>query len=75
MRFDVPVVGLRTVEIMRRSQATALAIDARRTLLFDRQRLIQAADEAGIAMEAFASGEQASGPPSCPNDASGAKSG
>lgn len=74
MRFDVPVVGLRTVEVMRRSQATALAIDAGRTLLFDRPQLIEAADEAAIAMEAFAPDAQSSGPPS-ESDASGAKSG
>src|SRR5271156_1665962 len=54
MRFDVPVVGLKTIEVMRRSNATALAIDAGRTLLFDREDLIRAADEAGIAIEAFA---------------------
>ena len=53
MRFDVPVVGLPTVEVMRRSNATALAVDARRTLLFDRSRLIEAADAAGIAIQAF----------------------
>lgn len=53
MRFDVPVVGLSTVEGMRRAGATALAIDAGRTLLFDRERLIEAADAAGIAIEAF----------------------
>ncbi len=53
MRFDVPVVGLPTVEVMKRSNATALAIDARRTLLFDRARLIEAADAAGIAIQAF----------------------
>jgi len=79
MRFDVPVVGLRTVETMRRSQATALAIDACRTLLFDRARLIEAADEAGIAMEAFAPDVQPGGPAnhpsSDPNDASRAKAG
>ena len=34
MRFDVPVVGLRTVEVMKRSAVTALAIDAGRTLDF-----------------------------------------
>jgi DUF1009 family protein len=39
---------------MRRSNATALAIDAGRTLLFDRDELIGAADDAGIAIEAFA---------------------
>jgi DUF1009 family protein len=53
MRFDVPVVGARTVETMRRANATALAIDAGRTLLFDRDELLRAADEAGIAIRAF----------------------
>ena len=52
MRFDVPVVGLPTVEQMKTAGATALAIDAGRTLLFDRARLIEAADDAGIAIEA-----------------------
>jgi hypothetical protein len=54
MRFDVPVVGLRTIEVMRQASASALAIDARRTLLFEREALIRAADEAGIAIQAFA---------------------
>jgi DUF1009 family protein len=54
MRFDVPVIGLKTIEVMRRSNVGALAIDARKTLLFDRQALIQAADEADIAIQAFA---------------------
>ena len=54
MRFDVPVVGGKTIEVMRRANATALAIDAGRTLLFDRDALIRAADEANIAMQAFA---------------------
>ncbi len=53
MRFDVPVVGLSTVEVMKRTNATALAVDARRTLLFDRTRLLNAADAAGIAIQAF----------------------
>jgi DUF1009 family protein len=53
MRFDVPVVGLKTVEVMRRSRVTALGMDAERTLLFDRARVIEAADAAGIAIEAF----------------------
>lgn len=53
MRFDVPVVGLPTVEQMRSSGATALAVDAGRTLLFDKTKLIAAADTAGITIEAF----------------------
>jgi UDP-2,3-diacylglucosamine hydrolase len=56
MRFDVPVIGAKTIAVMRRSNATALAVDAGRTLLFDRDDLIRAADDAGIAIEAFAPG-------------------
>ena len=54
MRFDVPVIGLKTIEVMRRANATALAVDAGRTLLFDREALIRVADEAAIAIQAFA---------------------
>jgi len=53
MRFDVPVVGLKTVEVMQRCGVTALGMDAGRTLLFDRARVIEAADATGIAIEAF----------------------
>jgi DUF1009 family protein len=53
MRFDVPVIGLPTVKGMGQAGATALAIDASRTLLFDRIRLIEMADAAGIAIQAF----------------------
>jgi UDP-2,3-diacylglucosamine hydrolase len=59
MRFDVPVVGLRTIEVMRRSHATALAVDAGRTLLFERVGLLEAADAAGIAIEAAPAAESA----------------
>jgi len=54
MRFDVPVVGTKTIAVMSRSHATALAIDAGRTLVFDREAVIGAADQAGIAIQAFA---------------------
>lgn len=54
MRFDVPVIGLKTIDVMRRSNATALAIDAGRTLLFDREAMISAAADAAIAIQAFA---------------------
>src|SRR2546421_1741944 len=52
MRFDVPVVGLPTIEEMKSSGVTALAVDAGRTLLFDREKLIEMADAAGIAIQA-----------------------
>jgi DUF1009 family protein len=50
MRFDVPVVGLATIEAMRAAGATALSIDAGKTLVFDREASIAAADRAGIAV-------------------------
>src|ERR1700739_3378491 len=53
MRFDVPVVGLPTIEQMKSARATALALDAGRTLLFDREKLMAQADGAGIAIQAF----------------------
>ena len=53
MRFDVPVVGLPTIQQMRDAGVTALAVDAARTLLFDKKQLIEAANAAGIAIQAF----------------------
>ncbi|HTV07864.1 MAG TPA: UDP-2,3-diacylglucosamine diphosphatase LpxI [Candidatus Aquilonibacter sp.] len=50
LRFDVPVVGLPTIETMRRAGATCLCVEASRTLLFDREAMIAAADAAGIAV-------------------------
>ena len=52
MRFDVPVVGLKTVETMRAAGATCLAIDAQKCLLLDGDATIRAADESGIALVA-----------------------
>jgi DUF1009 family protein len=48
MRFDVPVVGVATLEAMRAAGATALSVDAGKTLMIDGQAIIRAADEAGI---------------------------
>ena len=50
MRFDVPVVGTKTIQVMKRSNASVLAVDAGKTLLFERPRLIAEAEEAGIAI-------------------------
>ncbi|SNS26779.1 hypothetical protein SAMN05421770_101264 [Granulicella rosea] len=52
MRFDVPVVGAPTIATMRGAGATCLCIEAGRTLLFDREAMVRAADEAGIAIVA-----------------------
>ena len=54
MLFDVPVVGPQTITVMRETGTTALAMDAGRTLLLDREELIAQANAAQIAIEAFA---------------------
>jgi hypothetical protein len=48
MRFDVPVVGVPTIDAMRVAGATCLCVEAGRTLVFDRDALIAAANAAGI---------------------------
>jgi UDP-2,3-diacylglucosamine hydrolase len=48
MRFDVPVVGLATIQAMRDAGASALSLDAGRTLMFERDVMLASADEAGI---------------------------
>ncbi len=48
LRFDVPVVGVVTIEAMARAGATCLAIESGRTLLFDSAAIATAADAAGI---------------------------
>lgn len=50
MRFDVPVVGVKTIEIMTRAGASCLAVDAGRCLLLDGEAVTLAADRAGIAV-------------------------
>lgn len=50
MRFDVPVVGVATIEAMRAAGATALSVDAGRTLMIDGPAIMAAADAAGIAI-------------------------
>ena len=52
MRFDVPVVGMKTIETMKHAGATCLALDAGRCLIFDKPAVIKAADEAGICIVA-----------------------
>jgi hypothetical protein len=50
MRFDVPVIGVATIEAMVRAGATCLAIESGRTLLFDAGVIVAAADAAGLAI-------------------------
>jgi hypothetical protein len=50
MRFDVPVVGIPTIDAMREAQASALSIDAGKTLIVDGDAFVRAADEAGLSV-------------------------
>jgi DUF1009 family protein len=52
MRFDVPVIGLKTIAVMKKAAATCLALDAGRCLLLDGDAIIGSADAAGIAIVA-----------------------
>jgi len=52
MRFDVPVIGVKTIEVMRKAGATCLALDAGKCLLLDGNAIIIAADAAEIAIVA-----------------------
>jgi DUF1009 family protein len=53
MRFDIPVIGLSTLKNMIASGATALVIDAQRTIVFDREELVRSADKHNIAVVAL----------------------
>ncbi|MFB3814834.1 MAG: LpxI family protein [Terriglobales bacterium] len=52
MRFDVPVVGVKTIDTMQRAGAACLALDAGKCLLLDGDKVIQAADAADISIVA-----------------------
>jgi DUF1009 family protein len=50
MRFDIPVIGIATIKNMIACGATALIIDARRTLMFDKDEVVAMANKNGIAI-------------------------
>lgn len=50
MRFDVPIVGLATIQAMRHAGAKVLSVDAGKTLIFDREAFFASANDAGIAV-------------------------
>ena len=52
MRFDVPVIGVKTIEVMKAAGATCLALDAVKCLLLDGERVLDAANAAGMAVVA-----------------------
>ena len=56
MRFDIPVVGLKTLKVMKGAGATALAFQAGRLVLLDREEVVEYADRHGIALVGIESG-------------------
>ncbi|MBQ7666671.1 MAG: UDP-2,3-diacylglucosamine diphosphatase LpxI [Kiritimatiellae bacterium] len=56
MRFDIPVVGAKTLAVMRKAHCTALFVQAGRTLFAGFEAVVREADRRGIAIEAFDSG-------------------
>jgi DUF1009 family protein len=50
LRFDVPAVGLDTIRTMAEAKAAVLAVDAGKSLMFDREEMLKEADRAGIAV-------------------------
>jgi len=52
MRFDVPVIGVKTIEVMGAAGATCLAVDAGKCLLLDGEKVLGAANAAGICVVA-----------------------
>jgi UDP-2,3-diacylglucosamine hydrolase len=52
MRFDVPVIGVKTIEVMRAAGATCLALDAGKCLLLDGEKVLDTASAAEIAVVA-----------------------
>ena len=53
MRFDVPAIGPATIAAMESAGCAALAVEAGRTIVLDRDQVVRAADRAGIAVEGF----------------------
>jgi DUF1009 family protein len=48
MRFDIPVIGMRTLKSLRKAGVAVLAVEARRTILLERDRLVAEANRMGL---------------------------
>lgn len=56
LRFDIPVIGLDTIRVMAEAQVTAAAIEAGRTIIFDKESTISYADQESLALVALDEG-------------------
>jgi len=57
-RFDVPAIGVQTIEVMAAAGAKVLVVEAGKAVVFDRDKMIAAADKRGISIVARAAEEQ-----------------
>ena len=53
MRFDIPVIGMHTLKLLRKVKAAVLAVEAGRAILLERDRIIEAADAMNLCLTAF----------------------
>ncbi|MDR0994513.1 MAG: UDP-2,3-diacylglucosamine diphosphatase LpxI [Verrucomicrobiota bacterium] len=53
MRFDIPIIGTRTFKMLKKARISCLAVEAKRTILLEREKLVEEADRLGMAFVAF----------------------
>jgi len=58
MRFDLPVLGMKTLEVSRECNVSALAVDSGKTLIIEKSRFLESADEMGLTVLGFDANEQ-----------------
>lgn len=58
MRFDIPVVGERTMKILKKIRAAALAVEAKRTILLEKEKIIKLANRMGLCLLAREMGDE-----------------
>jgi len=52
MRYDIPVIGLKTMKILKKINASVLAVEAGRTIMLEPDKIIAEADRMGMALVA-----------------------
>jgi DUF1009 family protein len=58
MRFDIPVVGMRTMKVLRKARIAALALEEGRAILLEKDRLLQEADRQGLCLVVLPAGRE-----------------
>ncbi len=61
LRFDVPVVGMNTIRVMALARASVLAVEAGKTIILDKERVVRTADRLGIKVVAVQGAQSETG--------------